>query len=339
MKKFLKYFIIVLVLLICVGGVLYSYFAIISKPAEDHRIQLGISFSELYAEKLGLDWKEAYSAILDEMDTEYIRLSTYWDRIEKFEGRSRYRDVDFMMNEAAKRNKKVILTLGERQPRWPECHTPAWAKLITEERLREKEEQFIQGIVSRYKSHPALEMWQLENEPFLEFFGKCNFIIDKDTMKGYINLIREIDDDNLIMITASGELSTWFDEIHLADVFGTTMYRYVHNKYIGFWHYFFVPPSFYRVKAAIWGKPLEAVYIAELQAEPWAPSGDLLLTSLEVQEKSMNPELLRKNVEYAQNTGLYRAYLWGAEWWYWMKTVKDDSTIWETAQDIFNQYD
>jgi hypothetical protein len=27
---------------------------------------------------------------------------------------------------------------------------------------------------------------------------------------------------------------------------------------------------------------------------------------------------LKKNVDFAARTGMPRAYLWGAEWWYWL---------------------
>ena len=63
----------------------------------------------------------------------------------------------------------------------------------------------------------------------------------------------------------------------------------------------------------------------------------ILLTSLEEQSHSMNPEIFVKNINYAKRTGLSPVYFWGAEWWYWLKEQGDDS-IWQAAKDIWNNY-
>ncbi len=51
----------------------------------------------------------------------------------------------------------------------------------------------------------------------------------------------------------------------------------------------------------------------------------------------MSPKQMYRNVDFARQIGLDEAYLWGAEWWYWRMTEKDDPIIWETAKDIVNQ--
>jgi len=33
----------------------------------------------------------------------------------------------------------------------------------------------------------------------------------------------------------------------------------------------------------------------------------------------MNLEQFKKNIEFAQKTGFDTIYLWGAEWWHWLK--------------------
>ena len=39
----------------------------------------------------------------------------------------------------------------------------------------------------------------------------------------------------------------------------------------------------------------------------------------------MSLNRLEKNLAYASRTGMPRAYLWGAEWWYWMDQKKGQS--------------
>ena len=73
----------------------------------------------------------------------------------------------------------------------------------------------------------------------------------------------------------------------------------------------------------------------ELQAEPWA-SKPFYTVSLETQAKTMNPEIFKQNIEYAKNTGLDKFYLWGVEWWYWMKEKQNQPQIWNEAKNLFS---
>lgn len=74
--------------------------------------------------------------------------------------------------------------------------------------------------------------------------------------------------------------------------------------------------------------------VTELQVEPWGPS---LLPgySGEFQKKLMNAEQFRKNISYARRTGFGTFYLWGAEWWYWLKEKQSEPSLWEEAKKIF----
>ena len=68
------------------------------------------------------------------------------------------------------------------------------------------------------------------------------------------------------------------------------------------------------------------VIVVELQAEPWGPK--LLYESpLEEQEKTMNLERFTANIEFAKKTGLDEFYLWGGEWWYWLKEKQNNPQI------------
>ncbi len=104
-------FLILLLLALLLGQVIFE--RTYSFPS---KIKYGVTFSPKFAESLNLDWKETYLKVLDDLKVRNLRLPTYWD--------DDLSKVDFMLSEAGKRSAKVILVLGARQPRWPECHIP-----------------------------------------------------------------------------------------------------------------------------------------------------------------------------------------------------------------------
>ncbi len=51
----------------------------------------------------------------------------------------------------------------------------------------------------------------------------------------------------------------------------------------------------------------------------------------------MNENKLRGNVEFAKQAEFSEIYLWGAEWWYWLKTERHYDEVWETAKELFRE--
>ena len=43
----------------------------------------------------------------------------------------------------------------------------------------------------------------------------------------------------------------------------------------------------------------------------------------------------RHNIEFAEKTGFDKFYLWGAEWWYWLKEKQGRPEIWDEARAVF----
>ena len=78
------------------------------------------------------------------------------------------------------------------------------------------------------------------------------------------------------------------------------------------------------------------VIIGELQAEPWCSNFVLSNCSLQEQEKRMNLSLFRQYIQFGRETGLKEFYLWGAEWWYWMKEKQNKPEIWNEVKKLFN---
>ena len=188
----------------------------------------------------------------------------------------------------------------------------------------------------RYKDNDTIAVWQVENEPLFKF-GLCPWY-DKNFLKKEVELVKSLDSTRQIIISDSGEQSMWFGAAKIGDIVGTTMYRKVWgliSDNFGFYIDSFLPPVHYWRKAQIIKKIFgKDVVCTELQAEPWAHKL-FYDVPLEEQEKTMNLEQFKKNIEYAQETGLQKFYLWGAEWWYWMKETQNRPAIWNEAQKLF----
>jgi len=291
----------------------------------------GVTYSKKFAKLLGLDWRETYLAILDDLQVKEVRLPVYWDDLEKAEGVFDFSDVDYMLNEGAARGVKFILTIGERTPRWPECHAPAWAKEKSVVDRQEATISMISQVVARYKDRPEVIYWQVENEPLLDVFGEC-LPADENFLRREVAKVKELDKRQII-ISGSGELSFWTSEAKIGDIFGTTMYRVVYNSWLGYLHYPF-PAVFYRFKADRAGIKPENRMIMELQAEPWVADGRMQDLSDKELAKSFSIDQFKANVQFAINVNFKKIYMWGVEWWY-LKKISGYPEYWDFAKTLF----
>ncbi len=295
----------------------------------------GITFSKSFSQDMGLDFKEVYLAMLEELNPEVVRIPLYWHDVEPEEGVYIFDDYDWMIKEAEKRDVKLVLAIGQKLPRWPECQIPLWIDPLSKERKKDEILHLVDKIVRRYKDFDNIYAWQIENEPFLHF-GECDRF-NKDFLDEEIKIVRSADPSRPVMLTDSGELGTWFSAAKRADIFGTSVYRIVWNKYFGFFEYP-LPPNFFWFKANLLHLfyPDKPIIISELQLEPWGPKM-IYETPLSEQEISMNINQFHSNIEYAKKTGFKEIYLWGVEWWYWMKEKHNRPEFWEAAKDIINE--
>jgi hypothetical protein len=330
MKIFLKRFIIFLIT-VFIFVWLVSLFAPKAK-----QIEYGVTFSYSYAQSLGLDWQKTYLAILDELKPKYVRLPAYWDSTEPKQGQYDFTALDFQLNEAAKRNTKVVLALGRRLPRWPECHDPGWIKDLSPSAISTAQLSYAETVVRRYQNYSNITDWQVENEPFLSTFGICP-PLDTTLLDNEIALVKKLDPSRPVIITDSGELDWWFKATARGDIFGTTFYRYVFSDVLKrYWTNFYFLPVVYRFKAGLIEMlhPGKQIAIMELEAEPWTTAG-IPNTPIDEQFKTMDIGHFNTIVDYARGTGFSPQYLWGAEWWYWIKD-RGHPEFWDRAKELMN---
>ena len=321
--RVIKIFFIILAVLVVVALFFYCAEKYFSKPNEN--LILGVSFSPEYTEYLGLDVKETYKVILDRYKFKYLRLSARWDKVEPAPGKFDFAQVDYMIAEAAKRNAKVVLAMGQKTPRWPECNVPAWVEGLNDEEYFAALNNYLSVVTKRYKNNSAIEIWQVENEPFLAFGIECRKMTSS-RLQEEITTVKNLDSSRQVLVTDSGELSFWNKTAKAGDLFGTTVYRVVWNDYLGYVAYDWVPAIYYRWRALFHGRDLADTWVAELQAEPWLPNNVVTAENIDEQFKSLSFDRLQKNLDFAKKTGFSRSYLWGVEWWYWLE-LHGDSEI------------
>ncbi len=332
MIKFLKFCLLSLALFI--SGVAVTFFAIPEQPVQD--TVFGVTFSKRQAEGFGLDWQKTYLDILDGLGAKHIRLSAYWTEVEPKKGEFNFEVLDWQIEEAKKREAKILLAIGRKLPRWPECHVPAWAADLSREAQNQAVLEMLEEVIARYKNETAIWAWQVENEPLFPF-GICP-PQDEEFFQDETTFVRSLDSSRPIVTTDSGEMSLWLAAGSQGDIFGTTMYKVVKGKGIGFFSYDFLPSIFYRKKAA-WLKRLlpniKDIIVVELQAEPWTAGIPVSVETLERQFNRFGLERFQKHIQYAREVGYSQTYLWGVEWWAWLKQEAGHPEFWEEARGLF----
>ena len=329
LKKIIKR---VLIYLFLISAAFFVFF-FIGKTPRAKTVIWGVNFSQEYATGLGLNWKEVYLALVHDVGAKNIKISVQWNIVEPEEGKYSFDDLEWQIKAAEDRGIKVVPVIGIKTSRWPECHIPGWATALKKEQQQERILEMIKAIVLRYQYSPAIKYWQVENEPFFPF-GECPWT-DKEFLKKEVALVKDTDlYKHPVLITDSGEWSTWINAARTGDLVGSTLYRKVWMEKLGLYRQYWFTPMYYSRKAQLIDKLFhKKVICAELQAEPWGPGWPSEMSFAE-QAKTMDLKRFRDNVIFAENTGFDEFYLWGGEWWFWAKQ-NNHPEIWEEAKKLF----
>lgn len=303
-------------------------------PQEKITPTYGVTFSAKYARELKLNPHETLEAVITDLNIKKIRLVAYWDDIQSAEGTFNFEDLDWQIEMARKHNVEVILSVGRRVPRWPECHIPYWALQLDQVKQEEAVLKFVSETVVRYKDEDVVKLWQVENEPFLTSYAKqyCGGFNDEFLDKE-IALVKNLDFNTPILMTDSGELGMWAQAYKRGDHFGSTFYVYVANNFFEDVRSFMSHNS-YRYKLALmkllFGE--KPTYLIEISIEPWLTK-PIINTSFVDQFDKMNLRRAKIILNIASQTGFTEQYLWGAEWWYYLK-VNGYPELWDYVKEL-----
>jgi len=313
------------------GAILVISFLSWQRAAERAEPQeFGVTYSIIFADQLGLDGRDVWSALLDDLEIKKFRVPVYWSLVESEQGQFDWSYYDWLLDEAEKREGvEITLAIGRKVPRWPECFIPDWVDLLPDRQQDQAVLNEVRQAVTHFKDRTSVTRWQVENEPFLAF-GECPHP-SLALVQQELAIVRSLD-SRPIQMTTSGEQEPWVDTAINADIVGVSLYRLVWSDVFGF-AFYPLGPGFYRARAEMIAPLVEDVIVSELQAEPWftKPIEDM---TIEEQYESFDVEAMLANVRFSERTGMSESYLWGAEWWYFMKENGDDRH-WEAARDIF----
>lgn len=299
------------------------------RRVETDKIRYGATWSAQYAEYIGVDPVDGLRESMEDLGISLLRIPVYWDRVEAQQNSYDWSEMDALMQLAEEHGADVVLVVGRRVPRWPECFVPAWINALSTEDQIHAQLTFVEQTVTRYKNSSSLLRWQVENEPFFRAFGECGDGETLATLSDEVALVRRIDPSHPVQLTASGELELWNRVAKLSDTIGVSVYRTTFTKGIGYTTYP-IPPWMYRAKA--WLVRPAHVVISELQMEPWFERS-IQTYSPQEQVDIFSADDLRKNVDYANQVGMDEVMVWGVEWWLALRQVGHPE-LWEAARTI-----
>lgn len=330
---------VVVIIVIVLVGVMYGIAEWYIRGQASQPLQQGVSFIPDYAASLGVDPKANMDALLN-INVRQFRLVSYWSDIEQTPRQYDFSQLDWQFQKAEAKHAKIILTVGLRQPRWPECHAPSWVDINqSDSQWQPQLENYMKAVINRYKNSPSLQSYQLENEYFLKGFGICTNY-DRQRLIDEYNLVKQTDPNHPVIIGRSNNALGFPVGQPQPDEFGISVYKRVWDagvtgRYIEYpypaWYYGFLAG----LQKVATGKNM---MIGELQAEAWPPQGQTIQqTSLAEQNKSLNAKRLQGRFQYGRATGMRQMELWGAEYWYYRKVNLHDPSLWNVAQQEFSQ--
>ncbi|MBE9032358.1 beta-galactosidase [filamentous cyanobacterium LEGE 11480] len=301
-----------------------------TEPGPSTDLKIGATFIKINAEHLGLDWRSVYKEIIDDVGIKQIRIPVFWDQLEQEPGKFDWADLDWQMQQAAQSQAKVMLAVGHRVPRYPECYAPEWTKPLDEATFKRSLFRMTEAVVQHFKDNPALDAWQVENEPLAKILGViwgdagCREI--SHFVKEEVAMVKRLDEQQHPTIVTYA-FSPWpssqlrqtieFDsDVVAITLFNKLFFRSpVFNGYVEMFKFGPMAPLRLAYQRSIVKHHQQDFWVAEMQAEPWGPKGPYDFENPDDAYISMNPDRLNETWDYAANSGASRIYLWGAEWW------------------------
>jgi hypothetical protein len=322
-----RLFIVLIIILLILSRDAFLQWTV-SNPGRATDLKIGTTFIKINAEHLKLDWRSAYNETIDNF--KYIRIPVFWDQLESEAGKFDWVDLDWQMQRAAQTNAKILLAIGHRVPRYPECYAPSWTKELSQTEFKRSLFQTLTTIVNRYKDHPAIDAWQVENEPLAKILGTiwggkaCREISQWVTEE--VKLVKQLDQAKHPTIVTYA-FSPWpSSQLRQtlkfgSDAIGITLFNKlffrspIFNGYVEMFKFGPMAPLRLPYQRSLAKQQKKQFWIPELQAEPWGPNGPYDFAKPEDAYISMNPDRLQETWQHGVEAGADRIYLWGVEWW------------------------
>lgn len=279
----------------------------------------GVTFSHRALQSYGQNVDLAYEELLS-WNLDVLRLCVYWDESEPKRDVFDFSSILLLLKQAEKRDQKVILVIGAKSPRWPEFYWPSW---LNESEKEERILRFLDRCIEIFSPFSNILYWQVENEP-LDPSGPQNEVIPLALLQSEVKFIRELSEVPIVL-TAWGndekKRKSVSQLLPLADAVGLDWYP---KQFVGraFSVSLYKGPDRTENALRTWLASIrQPVWFTELQAEPWEKDEASFWC---VWPESMNPEILRQNISFAESLPLEGVLAWGYEYWWSQKQKGND---------------
>ena len=308
----------------------------------DEPLKIGATFVPNYSRYFETDPQETLQAMIDDLGIRRFRLVSYWNNHEPQPDQYDFSELDWQFDMIEAAGGEIALSIGLRQPRWPECHGPEWAMAKSVPDWTEDLKEYMGVTIDRYKDRDVLVEYQLENEFLLTVFGDCPDHSRERLIDEY-NYVKTKDDTRPLIVNRSNNaVPSWPVVEPRADKVGAAVYKRVWDKTITKRNYEYpIPPWFYSFLAA--GTEIttgtESI-IHELQTEAWLAEGlgyDMRDAPLDVLYSTFGPDDVATRIKYGVDTGIRDIDLWGVEWWYMLKYQRQNEDMIEAAKQVITQ--
>ena len=109
-----------------------------------------------------LSVEEAFSQLLD-LKLGLVRISCYWNEIEKTKDQYDFSQIVTLLQMAEKANQKIVLTVGMKAVRWPEFYLPNWTSFNAIIKNPEALFRFIEKTINIVTKFSCVKYLQIEN--------------------------------------------------------------------------------------------------------------------------------------------------------------------------------
>lgn len=314
---------------------------------------LGVTYSVPQCEAFGMVAGAAREALvtLCDLGLDLIRVCAYWNRVQR-RGQFDFAEIDWQLDELAKRGVKGILTVGMKSPRHPEFYFPAevrdrFPQAVNQDnpagnrQIAQLTLDYVAKLVEHTRDHPSIVSYQVENEPLNPVLVSSYRYLHKEFVAQEMELVRSLKrpGQRLLLTNSVGGPQTderMRDTMDLKpDGVGINAYyaSAVPNMPPPF-NYYNVALAHWEGQIVKWREDLDAAgiepFVAESQAEPWEDTADVLSKH---EFPSANPRNTFELVGALAKVGYRNVLLWGGEFWvahqnrygdrYWLNAVRE----------------
>ena len=330
------------------------------KQKNTYKPAYGVSYSFEQAGWYGLDPKNDFIKLLDEVKPDWVRIPFFWNLMTNEDGNLKIDDLKFAIEEAQKRNVKVVVALGAKTPYYPETHLPSKLKnqikfgqrLTPDNPVADELLDIDRRLVEELSKYTNISHWQVENEPLLG--DERGISVSVDLVKREVETIRKAD---LLRrpIIVNHPAGWYFDRqwldllsiLEVGDVYSTNAYfktkgtHLIAAKAAGTevkipWPDFLswpvqswplLSPPYEAFKKKAEGKGVD-FWIMEMQAEPYIRE----VADAGRENFSFSTEDIEKGNDFLKSYGIKSIGLWGVHFWQfrakdgdysWIKQIRD----------------